>query len=356
MDVQPGERVMIDGSSIPDEMAIALMRAVRRRGGRPTVRISAAKLKRELLIDGDEEDFQLAGELELAAIEKVQCYVAIRGSSNVYELSDVPPLRQRLYGEKMKAAHDYRVNKCKWVVLIWPCESAAQLARMSTEAFSDFFFRVCTFDYGRFCPGMEALRERMDRCCRVRVVSPGTNLSFSVEGMCAVPCGGKCNIPDGEVFTAPQKESVEGTIAYNVPSMQRGICFENVSFKFKKGRIVEATANDSATLNAILDSDDGARYIGEFSLGLNPHILTPICDTLFDEKISGSLHFTPGQAYEGIADNGNRSQIHWDLVLIQRPEFGGGEVYFDDELIRRDGIFLPDDLRQLNPDQLLKQE
>ncbi|MGL4970663.1 MAG: aminopeptidase, partial [Cetobacterium sp.] len=127
--------------------------------------------------------------------------------------------------------------------------------------------------------------------------------------------------------------------------------FENVCFKFENGKILEATANNSERLNEILDTDNGARYIGEFALGVNPYILKPMKDTLFDEKIAGSIHFTPGQAYK-LADNGNKSAVHWDLVLIQRPDFGGGEIWFDDVLIRKDGIFVIEELEILNPENL----
>ncbi|MDR2667803.1 MAG: aminopeptidase, partial [Puniceicoccales bacterium] len=348
MDVQSGERVMIDATAVPHGMVVALMRAVQKRGGRPFFKNFPAKIKREFLCGGDGKDFEVVGELELQAIKKMHCYAALRGADNAFELSDVPAEQQQIYAKMLKKAHDYRVNHCKWVVLAWPNESAAQLAKMSTEAFEDFFFRACTFDYSKLGAGMEALKARMERCDRVHIIAPGTDLRFSIANVGAVPCMGKFNIPDGEIFTAPLRESVEGTITYNTPSLQRGICFENVAFTFEGGRIVDASANNTDALNSILNSDGGARYIGEFALGVNPFIMNPICDTLFDEKISGSLHFTPGQAYEGPADNGNRSQIHWDLVQIQRPEFGGGEIYFDGELIRKDGLFLPKELRQLN--------
>ena len=164
----------------------------------------------------------------------------------------------------------------------------------------------------------------------------------------AIACGGDRNIPDGEVFSAPVKNSVEGHISYNTPSIYLGTAFDNVRLEFEKGKIVKATANDTKTINKILDSDKGARYIGEFAIGFNREIKEPMRDILFDEKIAGSFHFTPGQAYEGIADNGNRSQVHWDLVNIQRPEYGGGEIYFDGKLIRKNGQFVPASLKPLN--------
>ena len=149
------------------------------------------------------------------------------------------------------------------------------------------------------------------------------------------------------------KDSVEGHISYNTDTIYQGTSFSGIKLSFREGKIVSATASSNEKkLNEILDSDDGARYIGEFAIGFNPMINEPMLDILFDEKISGSFHFTPGQAYEE-ANNGNQSQVHWDMVCIQRPEWGGGEIYFDNELIRKDGLFLPDDLKVLNPDNLL---
>jgi aminopeptidase len=223
----------------------------------------------------------------------------------------------------------------------------AQLAGTSTEAFEDFYFDVCTLDYRRLQPGMKALKALLERTDRVEIKGPGTDLRFSIKGIPAVICGGDRNIPDGEVFTAPVKDSVEGHVSFNAPTIYQGTSFDGIRLDFRRGKIVEATSNEPKKLNDILDSDAGARYIGEFSLAFNPRILQPMRDILFDEKIAGSFHFTPGQAYEE-ADNGNRSQVHWDMVSIQRPEYGGGEIYFDGKLVRRDGEFLPKQLRSLN--------
>jgi aminopeptidase len=252
----------------------------------------------------------------------------------------------------MRPVLDHRVNKTKWVVLRWPTSSMAQQAKMSTEGFADFYFRVCTLDYSRMIPGMEALRRAMMKTDEVRITGPGTDLTFSIKGMNAIPCGGEYNIPDGEVFTAPIKDSVNGTLQYNCATIYQGVSFENIRLVFRKGKIVEATSNNTKRLNEILDTDGGARFIGEFAIGFNPHILNPMQDILFDEKIAGSFHFTPGKCYE-TTDNGNHSSIHWDMVCIQRPEYGGGEIRFDGKLIRKDGLFVPKDLQKLNPAYLL---
>src|SRR3989442_12228368 len=191
----------------------------------------------------------------------------------------------------------------------------------------------------------------MDRTDAVRITGPGTDLTFRIKGIGAVPCEGRRNLPDGECFTAPVRDSVNGTLRINTPSLYLGTTYENLNFTFEGGRIVKAAGAPQDRLEKLLDSDEGARYVGEFSLGFNPYVLQPMKDTLFDEKIAGSFHFTPGQAYT-IADNGNRSQIHWDLVVIQRPEYGGGEGWFDDERGRKDGRFVAPELEGLNPEAL----
>jgi aminopeptidase len=284
-------------------------------------------------------------------MKKMQVYIAIRGSSNVSEGSDVSSDRAALFARVTRPVQNYRVNKTRWVVLRWPSPSMAQSAGMSTEAFENLYFDVCTMDYRKMARAMVPLQKRMKQADRVQLKSPGTDLTFSIKGIGAKMCEGLLNIPDGEVFSCPVKNSVNGVISYNTPTIYAGTKFENVRLEFQDGKIVKATSNNTKRLNEILDTDAGARYVGEFSLGFNPYILNPMCDILFDEKIAGSLHFTPGQAYD-ICDNGNRSAVHWDMVLIQRKEWGGGEVWFDGELIRKDGLFLPRDLKPLNPQNL----
>jgi aminopeptidase len=352
--LQRGERVLIDAFDVPDDIVIALIRAARARGAIPYVQVNRATISRELLRGATKEQYATTASLELGRMKKMDAYIAVRGANNIFEASDVPADRARLVNGLMRNVQNHRVEKTKWVVLRWPTSAMAQQAMMSTEAFEDFYFRVCTLDYSRMTPGMAALKKLMDRTDRVRIKGPETDLRFSIKGIGAVACGGLRNIPDGEVFTAPVRESVEGVLLYNCASVYQGVNFDRIRFRFEKGRIVEASCNgDNRRLNAILDADAGARYIGEFAIGFNPHILQPMRDTLFDEKIAGSFHFTPGNAYESAGGNGNRSQIHWDIVCIQRPEYGGGEIWFDDVLIRRNGRFVPVSLQKLNPEYLL---
>lgn len=351
--VKPGDKVLLEAFDIPPEATACMVRTLAAAGAIPLVETRQYAVLRELFREATEEQMRLIGELEMARMKQMDGYIGLRGGTNATELSDVPADRMALYQRHWwRPVHgDQRCTHTRWVVLRWPSPSMAQAASMSTEGFEDFYFRVCCFDYAGLERAVQPLRERMLRTRKIRLVGPGTDLTLDKGEINVVPCTGRRNIPDGECFTAPLKERVNGTISFNTVSLYQGKSFENIRLTLKDGKIVEASASDTAGLNEILDSDEGARYIGEFSLGFNPHILHPMRDTLFDEKIAGSIHFTPGNAYE-IADNGNRSEVHWDMVLIQRPEYGGGEIYFDGELVRKDGLFVVEDLAGLNPDRL----
>ena len=349
--IKKSDRALLDMIDVPDEFTIELIRAVRAAGGTPLAEVRHTRVSRELLLEMNDRQATLVRDLELFRMKKVQAYIAIRGADNMNENSDVPSTRMQLYSKIIRPVLDYRVNKTRWCVLRWPTPSMAQAAGMSTEAFENLYFDVCTMDYARMARAMVPLQRRMKRADKVYLKAPGTDLTFSIKGIGAKMCKGDRNIPDGEVFSCPVKNSVNGVIQFNTPTIYSGTKFENVRLEFKDGKISKATANNSKRLNEILNTDAGARYVGEFSLGFNPYILSPMCDILFDEKIAGSLHFTPGQAYEE-CDNGNRSAVHWDMVLIQRKDWGGGEVWFDDELIRKDGLFVTKDLKSLNPANL----
>jgi aminopeptidase len=349
--LKKGDRILLDMIDVPDEFTIELIRAVRKVGAIPFVETRHTRVGREMLRGIDEKHACVVRDLEMFRMKKMQAYIAIRGSDNASENSDVPSDRMTMYSRVIRPVLNQRVNKTRWCVLRWPSPSMAQAAGMSTEAFENLYFDVCTMNYGKMARAMAPLEHRMKRADRVHLKAPGTDLKFSIKGIGAQMCKGDRNIPDGEVFSCPVKDSVNGTIQFNTPTLYSGTKFENVRLEFLNGKIINATANNTKRLNEILDTDAGARYVGEFSLGFNPYIQSPMCDILFDEKIAGSLHFTPGQAYE-TCDNGNRSAVHWDMVLIQRPEWGGGEVWFDDELIRKNGMFLPKDLKPLNPANL----
>jgi len=347
--LKKGECVLLDLYDAPEAIGIALIREARARDAVPVVRIHQSRVAREMAIHATEEQYDLMTKHLLHEMKDMDAYIAIRGSSNINELSDVPAKKMGLVMGKMRPVIDHRVKQTKWCVLRWPTPAMAQQAGMSTEAFENFYFDVCLHDYKSMLPAMKRLKNMMARTDRVEITGPGVDLRFSIKGIPILVSAGNYNIPDGEVFTSPVRDSVEGSIIYNAPSIYQGVPFDNVRLEFSRGKIIKAEAGaKTRELNQILDSDEGARYIGEFAIGVHPGIREPMRDILFDEKIGGSFHFTPGQAYED-ADNGNRSQVHWDLVSIQRKDYGGGEMRFDGKLVRKDGVFLDPKLAAINP-------
>lgn len=352
-ELRAGEKVLIEVIGLEIPLAQELMKEAYAVGAVPFLTIKDRILWRELLKGATREQMEMMARYESDRMKDMDAYIGIRAGENANQWSDIPGDRMSTYMEFFnKPVHsEIRVPKTRWVVLRYPNHAMAQSANMSTEAFEDFYFDVCNLDYSKMSRAMDPAIALMDQTKHVRIVGPGTELEFSIEGLAAVKCSGHRNIPDGEVFTAPVRNSVNGVITYNVPAVYQGYTFENIRLEFKDGKIVHATANDDERINKIFNTDEGARYVGEFALGVNPYILQPMKDTLFDEKIAGSFHFTPGSTYDE-CDNGNRSAIHWDLVCIQRPEYGGGEIYFDGKLVRKDGLFVVDELAALNPENL----
>ena len=350
--VQKGEKVFVSSTgSTSRNLVRQLIKEIYAAGGYPYYDIKDSSIARELIMNCSETQLQFLKEYEMAQMKGMDAYIAIRASDNTAELSDVPSEKINLYNKILHPVLEERVNHTKWVVLRYPNNAMAQLAHTSLEAFEDFYFNVCNLDYEKMSLAMDALVHRMEKTDKVHLLGPGTDLTFSITDIPVRKCDGERNIPDGEVYTAPVKDSVNGVLSYNTPSQYQGFTYEKVRFEFKNGKIIRAESNDTKRINELLDTDDGARYIGEFAIGVNPYILKPMKDTLFDEKIMGSFHFTPGNSYED-AFNGNKSAIHWDLVCIQTPEHGGGEMYFDDVLIRRDGLFVIPELEGLNPENL----
>lgn len=349
--LQKGEKLLIEVFDGGQDLARALISEAYKAGGMPFVTFKSQALQRALLFECDKEQIDLIAGWEAMRMQNMDAYIAIRAYDNVNELSDVPPEKSLIYQQNWwKPVHtDVRIAKTKWCVLRYPGPAMAQMAGMSTEAFADFYFKVSNMDYAKLAAAEEPLVKLMEQTDQVHITGPGTDVEFSISGIPVMKSCGLRNIPCGEVFTAPVKDSVNGVVTYNCPTITQGKAFDNICLRFEKGKIVEATANHTATLNQILDTDEGARYIGEFSLGVNPYIHHPMRDILFDEKISGSFHFTPGNAY-ATAFNGNKSAIHWDLVCIQTPAYGGGEIRFDGKLVRKDGKFVLPELAGLNPE------
>ncbi|UCZ54128.1 aminopeptidase [Bacillus shivajii] len=349
--VKDGDKVLIKGHSVTKDLIVELIDQIYERNAFAFTQLLDDEINQHLLMGAKSEQTELQAKWAMQQYKDIDCVIAIIAEENDAELAEVPPEIFKMRGEIFKPVNEFYINQRRWVLLNYPTPGLAQKAGMSTKKFTDFLFNVCTADYEKMERAFEPLKELMDKTDRVQIKGSGTDLTFSIKGIPTVPCAGEANIPDGEIYTAPVKESVNGTITYNTPCPYRGVTFNNVSLTFENGKIVKATADKEEQINDIFNTDEGARYVGEFAIGVNPFITEPMGDILFDEKIAGSLHFTPGEAY-GDADNGNKSSVHWDMVLIQREEFGGGEIYFDDVLIRQDGRFVLPELEGLNPENL----
>lgn len=353
--VKPGENVLIQAYDTPVEMIETLVEEVYKARAYPVVDIKYNQLQRTLATDATKESLAIIRECELYRMKKMDSFIGIRGLANIKELSDMPEGKNQLWEKEIfQPVHsEVRVPDTKWVVLRYPTQTMAMMANMSTRAFEDYYFKVTTeVDYNKMSKMMEPAVEFLKTADKVHIKGVETDLTFSIKGIGAVKCDGLRNIPDGEVYSCPIKHSVNGTLLYNCPSSYHGFTFKDIKLEFKEGRIVNAIANDTERINKIFDCDEGARYIGEFALGCNPYINFPMDETLFDEKIAGSFHFTPGNAYDE-TDNGNRSAIHWDLVCIQTEEYGGGEIWIDNQLIRQNGIFVHEAFVGLNPENLI---
>jgi aminopeptidase len=352
--LKKGEKIYIEAYDIDYMLVNEIIKEVYKVGGLPFVSLYDTRVQRQLLLQTTQEHSTLRAKYAKYLMSDMDAYIGIRGANNTFELSDVPAEKMGVDSKyyAFPVHHEIRVAKTKWVILRYPNPSMAQASSMSTDEFEDLYFKVCNLDYSKMDKAMDNLKAYIEKTDKVRLVTPTTDLTFSIKNIPAIKCSGQRNIPDGEVYTAPIKDSVNGVIEYNAPSMHQGLKHEKVRLVVKNGKIIEATSNHTEALNKVLDTDEGSRYFGEFSFGLNPYITKPTGDILFDEKISGSIHFTPGASYDE-AFNGNTSAVHWDLVLIMTPEYGGGEIYMDGKLIRKDGRFVVKELECLNPENLL---
>ena len=346
--LKENSRVLVSLTKEATPLAEELIKEAKKVGAVMILNIYDPKLNALLAEGNTDSRLEHLKKIREFEVENYDAFISIRTAYNDYESKNVSTEMIRKLGEMTQELDRIRINEREWVLLNYPSNLDAYKAKMTTSDFNEFALDVMTVDYQKMSKDIEPLKELMEKTDKVRIVSPGTDITFSIKGMPAVPCTGEKNIPDGELYSAPIKDSVNGTITYNTPSPYQGNVYNHVSLTFENGKIIKATCDeDNKSLNKIFDTDEGARYVGEFSLGFNPKILYPMGDILYDEKILGSLHFTPGRCYAD-CDNGNVSSIHWDMVLIQREEFGGGEIYFDDVLIRKDGKFLLDELKVLN--------
>lgn len=346
--VRKHDRVLITCTVECKPLVLCLIDSIVKVGGVPVVKIGEDEIDRYALEKSSDARIDTLKKMAEFDVDTFDCFIHIRYTKNEYETKNVPSDIRRKLGEAKEHADDVRINERRWVLLNYPSMVDAYKAGMPTEDFFQYAVEVMNVDYQAMKDAIAPLKKLMETTDQVRILGPNTDLTFSIKDIPVIPCCGNANIPDGEVYTAPVKDSVNGIITYNTPCPYQGNIYTNVSLTFKDGKIINATCDqDDGMLNQIFDTDEGSRYVGEFSFGLNPKILNPMGDILYDEKIIGSIHFTPGRAYKD-AFNGNLSSVHWDMVLVQREEYGGGEIYFDGVLIRKDGIFMLPELEPLN--------
>jgi aminopeptidase len=351
--LKKGGNVIIEASEGAKDLVVALVRYIYKKGGYPFVRLGNEQISREIMMGVTEDYSKKMCAYAKPMFEDSAAYIGIGVSNNAFESSDIPNEKKQIHTKfYSKPIHiDIRVKKTNWVILRYPNPSMAQLAQTSLEKFEDFFFDVCNLDYKKMHDAMVPLKKLIERTDKVRIVAKDTDLTFSIKGQNAKICSGECNIPDGEIYTAPIKNSVNGTIRFNVPSLCKGIVHNDITLTFKDGKIIKESSSNTAALTHELNGDEGARYTGEFAFGVNPYVNRPMLDTLFDEKMAHSIHIAMGACYEDCS-NGNKSQNHWDMIQSHTPENGGGEIYFDDVLIRKDGVFVTSELKGLNPENL----
>ena len=343
LNLKKGERIYIEafGNSTHD-MLRALIQTSAKIGAVPFYYFNDDSYTCAFLSQAGEAQIKALGDIHQNLMAQCDAYVAVRGKDDVFALSDISDKKLALYRKHyLQPVHSQtRVPQTRWCVLRYPNTAMAALSRMSLKQFEDFYFDACLVDYKKMEKELTPLKKLMDKTDKVRIIAPGTDVSFSIKNIGSVICCGHRNIPDGEVYTAPVKNSVNGVVQFNTDTTYNGTFFSNIRLVFQNGKIIEGSSlvnNDK--FQKILNQDEGARYLGEFSFGTNPFIQKPILDILFDEKINGSFHMAIGNAYDE-TDNGNRSAIHWDLVQIQTPQNGGGEIWFDGKLVRKDGKIL----------------
>ena len=299
VNAEKGEVVYVSGPIDAKPLILELVKEINKIEAIPRVNITDPDVSRLNMLGMNDKRLGKIKDWYTEIYEDADCTIRIGASNNDYSSVDVPQETMTKYAKTMRPVSDIMLKK-KWVLLIYPTPAQAQKAKMSNEDFFDYVVDVSSVDYSRMNDSFMPLKELMEKTDKVRIVSPGTDLSFRIKGIGAVPCAGEFNIPDGEIFSAPIRDSVNGVIQYNTPSPQRGDVYNNVKLTFKDGKIIEATCDggDDEKLNKIFDTDEGARYVGEFAIGVNPLVTKPMGNILFDEKIAGSIHFTPGMCYD----------------------------------------------------------
>jgi aminopeptidase len=350
LELRPGNVLRIDAAPIGAPLAVELYRAALRSGAHPYVNVEPERLPELLAKEGNDEQLEFVSPIATAEIELVDALISVWAESNTRALSNVSPERHRRMiaaGRPLTQRRWERISagELRWCGVVFPTEAQAQDAQMSLAEYERFVFRACHVEsegdalghwrgvHDELASRTEALAEAKE----LRIVGPDTELRVRVEGRRWQPADGRHNMPDGEIFTSPVEAATEGEIRFTFPTLFRGREVEDIRLRFEHGAVVASeAARGGEFLDALLAMDDGARRLGEVAFGLNYEIDRPTNNTLFDEKIGGTVHVALGSAFQQLGGR-NRSGLHWDLVCDLRED---GEVYADEELIWRAGRFL----------------
>jgi aminopeptidase len=288
-----------------------------------------------------EEQLKNISEAKKKELEEIDVYINIGGRKNTRDLNDIDSRKISLRKKETKVLADMR-REMRWVLATYPTNSLAQKAEMSTKEFQDFVINAANIDWERLEEKNEKIKERMDKAEEVRIKSKNTDLRFSLKNREGVPTKGRRNLPDGEVFYAPVKDSMNGEIEFTYPGRKQGNEVKNISLTIEDGKVVEFSADQNEEfLREQLNTDDGSKFIGEFGIGTNWEIDRFTNEMALDEKINGTVHFALGSGFKECMPDGeepNESAIHWDIVKDLRiPEGDGGKIIADGEVVQEDG-------------------
>ncbi len=335
--VKQGEIVQIITSPIAQDLTLEIYKNVIQNGAHATIHNSVPGATNIYYKYASEKQLKHFPEIAFEEIKKTDAFIAISAPLNTRELSQIDPKRVSIRQKTLEKISEWRVKKTRWVLFDFPTSAFAQEADMSLSEFEDFVYGATNIDWEKESKKLDKVRDLVNKTGKVRIVAKDTDITFSIKGRNCVSGNGSYNMPDGEVFTSVVEDSANGKISFSFPTIYGAREVEGIVLEFKDGKVIKATAKKNQDyLNHMLDQDKGARYIGEFGIGLNYNIQRHIKNILFDEKCGGTIHLALGRSYEECKGK-NKSVLHWDMICDLR---GGGEIYFDGKLVSKNGKFL----------------
>jgi aminopeptidase len=347
-DVRPGDWVRVVGDVLALPLVHEVHRLIVRAGGRPTVLLSSDELEADFLREASEEQLTWIAPIEPVLNEQMDVSIRIAATANTRSLTGIDPSQQRLFQNARRELRQSYMQRAatgqlRWVLTQYPCPAYAQEADMSLREYEDFVYAATFADQADPVACWRGIHDTQQRLVdwlkgkrQVVVRGPNIDMTLSIDGRTFINSDGRRNMPSGEIFTGPVEESASGWVRFTYPAIRGGQEVEGVEFEFEQGRVASArAAKNEAYLLSQLDSDAGARYLGEFAIGTNYGIQRFTKSILYDEKIGGTLHMAVGAGYPETG-SANRSSVHWDFICDMRQD---SEILVDGELFYKDGQF-----------------